>query len=327
MRMKLSRLYLAAFAVLALITSVTIHNLEIDSDYLSELTASVEGNRRVEFSVPERETGKSYLTFFAIGDSGTGKNSQKDVAASMAKVAQQEPVSFILLLGDNFYSSGVDSVNDEQWRTKFEDVYTGLDVPFYAILGNHDYRKNPQAQVEYTAYSKRWKMPEKYYTFTERIDSATTAQFFMINTTPLTGSHYEQNGYEERMLVWLEQQLQKSKATWKIVAGHHPVYSNGRHGDTRELIVKVKPLLEKYGVHLYLCGHDHSLQLIKPVGGVHYIVSGGGGKSTGVKWKENTTFAATHQGFVKIRLSHNDLVTEFYDRNGIISYADYLVRK
>ncbi len=327
--MKMSKLYLAVFVILALISSITIHTLEIDSDYLLEVTASVEGNRRVDFSVPERETGKSYLTFFAIGDSGTGKDAQKDVAISMAKVAAQEPISFILLLGDNFYAGGVDSVNDEQWRLKFEDVYTGknLDIPFYAILGNHDYRKNPQAQVDYTFRSRRWKMPEKYYTFTERVDATTTAQFFMLNTTPLTGTHYEQSGYEERMLAWFEQELQKSKATWKIVAGHHPVYSNGRHGNTPEMIAKVKPLLEKYGVHLYLCGHDHSLQLIKPVGGVHYIVSGGGGKSTSVKWKENTTFAATHRGFVKIRLSSNDLVTEFYDRTGIISYADYLVRK
>lgn len=323
------KLYLTILAILALTAITAIHTLEIDSDYLSELTASVEGNRRVEFSIPERETGKKYLTFLAIGDSGTGKDPQKDVAASMAKVAELEPISFILLLGDNFYSSGVDSVRDEQWRTKFEDVYTGksLDVPFYAILGNHDYRKNPQAQVDYTAHSRRWKMPEKYYTFTERIDSTTTAQFFMLNTTPLTGAHYEQNGYEEQMLEWFEQQLQKSTATWKIVAGHHPVYSNGRHGDTHELLTRVKPLLEKYGVHLYLCGHDHSLQLIKPVKGVHYIVSGGGGKSTGVKWKENTTFAATQRGFVKIRLSQSDIVTEFYDSNGIISYANYLVRR
>ena len=54
--------------------------------------------------------------------------------------------------GDNFYlnntnglfgqdHSGVSSVNDPFWKSKFSNVYSGAGVqlPVYAILGNHDY--------------------------------------------------------------------------------------------------------------------------------------------------------------------------------------------
>lgn len=61
-------------------------------------------------------------------------------------------------------------------------------------------------------------------------------------------------------LNWLEQTLNQSSADWLIVAGHYPIYSGGEHGNTPELQAQVKPLLEKYGVDAYLCGHDHTLQ-------------------------------------------------------------------
>ena len=46
---------------------------------------------------------------------------------------------FVVLLGDNFYEDGVASVDDPQWQTKFEDPYANIDLPFYAVLGNHDH--------------------------------------------------------------------------------------------------------------------------------------------------------------------------------------------
>ena len=46
------------------------------------------------------------------------------------------------LLGDNIYDSGVTSVTDPQWQTKFEIPYMGVNLPFYVVLGNHDYGGN-----------------------------------------------------------------------------------------------------------------------------------------------------------------------------------------
>jgi tartrate-resistant acid phosphatase type 5 len=62
-------------------------------------------------------------------------------------------------------------------------------------------------------------------------------------------------------------------ATWLIVAGHYTIYSLADHGDNPELISRLVPLFAKYGVHVYLHGHDHVLQHISWQG-VEYITSG-----------------------------------------------------
>lgn len=49
----------------------------------------------------------------------------------------------------------------------------------------------------------------------------------------------------------------KGNPTWLLVAGHYPVFSTGEHGDTSELKNYLVPLLQKYRVHAYFCGHDH----------------------------------------------------------------------
>lgn len=42
----------------------------------------------------------------------------------------------------------------------------------------------------------------------------------------------------------LESALQESSANWKIVVGHHTIKSIGHHGETKELVQRVLPVLE-----------------------------------------------------------------------------------
>lgn len=57
---------------------------------------------------------------------------------------------------------------------------------------------------------------------------------------------------------WLEEQLKKSDARWKIVVLHHPLYSI--KGSMNNLFQRTmfNPLVEKYGVDLVLQGHEHA---------------------------------------------------------------------
>src|SRR5262249_27146044 len=127
------------------------------------------------------------LNFLAMGDWGRqGEYNQKAVAEQMAVTAKAMDAQFVLALGDNFYPSGVQSVNDPQWRTSFEDIYSAhaLNVDWYVALGNHDYRGNPQAEVEYSNVSRRWRMPSRYFTVRQALGNGEYAQFFIIDTSP-----------------------------------------------------------------------------------------------------------------------------------------------
>lgn len=269
-----------------------------------------------EFSIPDKVPGKSYVYFIAIGDQGTGNSSQRRVARLMNEKAGEDSCNFVITLGDNFYRKGVTSTNDRQWQSKFVVMYDlpHLNVPFYPTLGNHDHADDrARYQVEYSKKSSKWKMPNNYYTFTRTIDAHSSIQFFALDTDVIDDG--------SQQIQWLESELQASTATWKIVYGHHPVYSYGMHGNEERMMDLVRPLLEKYLVDAYICGHDHDRQLIGPVKGVHYIVAGTGAKSRDTRYGELTIFAETNLGFAWFRITDDEFHLQFINGDGDVEYA------
>ena len=113
------------------------------------------------------------LHFIAMGDWGrNGADHQQQVATQMGATAKEIGSMFTIATGDNFYPSGVISEWDPLWKYSFEDIYTDfhLQWDWYPVLGNHDYKSNPDAQVKYSSISRRWKMPARYYTKTIAIN-------------------------------------------------------------------------------------------------------------------------------------------------------------
>jgi len=280
------------------------------------------------FTVPPAKPDVNYLRFLVIGDWGTGRPDQHAVAEAMALRARTEPVSFILTVGDNFYESGVKDTNDPLWKTAFEDMYAiqGLEVPFYASLGNHDHKGSVQAQIDYGSVNPRWKMPHEYYNFSNTLPDGTKIEFFAIDTEPLTK---KKPGYDVQ-IGWLNRELEGSDAHWKIVFGHHPFFSNGdEHGDDPGLAELLKPIFEKYKVDVFMAGHEHTLEMLKPVNGVNYFVSGaaaGIDKAYGIKWTNRDEYAATLGGFTAVRMSRHEMVIEFIRLDGKTQYA-YVISK
>jgi predicted phosphodiesterase len=203
------------------------------------------------------------LRVLAFGDFGTGSPAQAETAKAMLEYHKLHPFDFGLTLGDNFYSRGMTSPDDPRWQTQWEQLYGPLGIKFYATLGNHDWNSadSPAAEILYSQRSPNWRLPAPYYTFT-----AGAVQFFAFDTVEIN----------EAELQWLEAELAKSKAPWKVVYGHYHIYSATR-GDNKTLIDRLLPVLKKGHVDVYLNGHDHNLQEEKPEDGVHFFVSGGGG--------------------------------------------------
>lgn len=285
--------------------------------------------------------GTPSLKFLVFGDWGgggswrTGSNyRQRQVATGMASVIKRKDrgANFVIGVGDNFYPSGVEGISDRAWRTTFEEVYDPQRFPmtFYMILGNHDYGKDPMAQVKYHQLKNktatgRWYMPDQYYTFLKTLADSTVVQFFALDTQILI----EDNAYRdyrdrtqgavnesEQQMAWLTTRLAESQARWKIVLMHHPVFSNGHHGDTAWLISRLKPLFERYHVNAVFSGHEHHLEALEPVNGVHYFVSGAAANTRDVTWRENTLFAYADVGFTWCRITRDKLLVVMCDKNG-----------
>ncbi|XP_077981556.1 tartrate-resistant acid phosphatase type 5-like [Glandiceps talaboti] len=213
------------------------------------------------------------------------------VASTMGKIADNHGSQFTIALGDNFYETGVKDVNDKRFQETFENVFTAssLQQPWYVCAGNHDHKGNITAQLAYTSVSQRWNFPELYYSKRFTIpNSSSSLLMVLIDTVILTGNTddltpgTELEGPDDPVLAdaqlqWIEATLKASTDDYIIVGGHYPVWSIAEHGPNNLLVTQLKPLLEKYDVTAYLCGHDHNLQHLKEnSSSVDYFVIGAG---------------------------------------------------
>jgi acid phosphatase len=273
------------------------------------------------------------LDFLVVGDWGrNGASHQREVAMQMGQAGAGLGSRTVFSVGDNFYEDGVQSATDPQWRTSFEDIYTAgaLQVPWYVALGNHDYRGVPQAQLDYAKTSSRWRMPRRYYKVSGTELGAPHVDFFVVDTSPLVHKYREkvhsviaQNVASQDVdaqIKWLDQELGKSTAAWKLVVGHHTIYSGGSgHGDTPETQELIDPLLKKHGVQAYINGHDHDLQHIRR-GSVDYVCCGAGSEVRPVEAIDGTLFCAARSGFAALRCEPAALTVEFRDYTGATLY-------
>ena len=264
------------------------------------------------------------LEFLVVGDWGRGgADRQLEVGAQMGRTAAAIGSRFVVSVGDNFYEDGVTSPDDPQWDGSFEFIYSApsLQIPWHAILGNHDYIGNVQAQIDYSARSSRWRMPARYFQRREHLSDGTPADFFYLDTNPFLreywGTKVRVDGQDTAaQLAWLDAALAMSDAPWKIVIGHHPVHTVARERrDTPELIARLKPLLRKHRVSIYLNGHDHNLQYT-PIDGGHWITSGAGSETNRVKKAEGDEFGTDQHGFMTVSLSAETFAFAFINESG-----------
>ena len=248
---------------------------------------------------------QSRVSLLVVGDWGTGGQPARRVGEAMAAQHAVLPADAIISTGDNIYNSGVKSVDDPQWISKFEKIYPAarLPIPFWAVLGNHDHRGNPDAQVDYTGKKladgsvTRWRMPARNWsTVFKSSDGKVRVRVVGIDTQELVVGE----AARKLRLAWIDSVLASAKEEWIVCVGHHPVYAHGHYGNTPVLVKKLAPILEKHGVNAYLNGHEHDLQLIRRINGVRYIISGAGSGTRKTGTGKNTEFASQSLGFFRL---------------------------
>ena len=116
--------------------------------------------------------------------------------------------------------------------------------------------------------------------------------------------------------------------TWLLVAGHYPIFSQGSHGDILELKRYLLPLLLKYKVHAYVCGHDHISEHLQ-YGSLHAFVAGAGAMTDQLKESSNATLLWSGTGysaFAAVIASATELNVSFIDSSSRIRYSYVLAQ-
>jgi len=272
------------------------------------------------------------FNFFIISDWGwNGFKYQQVVADEMGTAGEKTNPKFIVSCGDNFQLQGVASTQDPLWLVNFENVYKNLSlqVDWYPVLGNHDYKGNTQAEIDYSNISRRWRLEAHYYTFARTVNDSVSVRFIFLDTPPFVEEYHRGNGYPDiskqdtaKQIQWLTDVLANSKEQWKLVFGHHPIYSASKtHGNTPEMIRKVKPLLEKYNAQFYICGHDHDFQHLREKDGkIDYIVTGTGGEPRPASSNALSIFSGSTPGFSIVSFHGDSIHVHFVDAKGHAIY-------
>lgn len=194
------------------------------------------------------------VAFLAVGDYGVGGSRELEIGLRMKRFEAQHPANMLVTLGDNDYLESP-ALFRSNWRKSFGWARAG-GLRVGGVLGNHDYELG-RGRYELGTLG----MPSRYYTRT-----LGDVQLFFLDS----------NAVSTRETTWLEQELSRSVATWKIAVFHHPPYTCGGHSGDADVVRSWVPLFQSYGVQLVLSGHDHNYQRFAPKNGVTYVVHGGG---------------------------------------------------
>jgi hypothetical protein len=215
--------------------------------------------------------------------------------------------SFVVMLGDNVYDGGT----PEDYRLKFELPYkTFLEegIEFYAVIGNHDDPNQP-------SYGPFNMGGERYYTFAPDTPLLadvlrTRVRFFMLDT----------ESFDWTQQAWLDRELGRSDATWKIPVFHRPIYTSGRYGSPARIFRSaLEPLFVRHGVRVALSGHEHFYERTHPQQGITYFVSGAAGSLRVNDMRRSSLTAKgfdTDYSFMLFEIAGDDLFYQAISRTG-----------
>jgi hypothetical protein len=218
----------------------------------------------------------------------------------------------VISVGDNFYDDGVTASDAmSNFEGSFASIYDypALEsLPWTAVMGNHDYHGDVDVQIGDgmrkmagdTECGPRWDAVRSGYREFGK-NALGIVGVCLIDTNPWIKSYREKpekyslggligtgtwEQWENDEIASLERCLVESRASWKIVVGHHGIVTYSPHGGSQPELLRVRLTLEKFGAAAYFNGHDHNLQHIVPepvanvpgseAAAVRYVTTGAG---------------------------------------------------
>jgi hypothetical protein len=265
-----------------------LEHLEFDADYVYRVRLE---NRPISQSGFRTRTVHPKTKFAVFGDCGAGSPGQAAVAYQVNKLNPD----FVLLTGDNVYSSGLAS----EYRKRFFTMYMAplasptrgaplmQRIPFYSLLGNHDIRGNdlrvypdgmawyyysdlptngPITEHEPEILGKNHQIAHFRRATENRFPKMSNYAFRHgnIHVVCIDANTYV-NPLDEGLVNWLRNEFKNHKNEWRIVSYHQPAFNSSNAHYNYQVMRMLSPLLEELGVDLVLTGHVHNYQRSAPM--------------------------------------------------------------
>jgi len=176
----------------------------------------------------------------------------------MSDLMLKEKAHIYILLGDIVHHGNELDLWEDYFSIDRELLRQTVFIP---VIGNHD-----------ISYENNF---NKFFGLTP------LAPYFQKNIygLPIVGlettREFEKNDFQLRLMNQFS--TNNSTKLLPLIFGHHPVYSNGKHGPRADLIKFLVPHIKKLKLPVYFAGHDHNYQRFEPIEGTQYIITGGGG--------------------------------------------------
>ena len=266
-------------------------------------------------------TDRNHYAFMYVGD--VQDSDSKRVNTTLRSALSSHPeVEFCLFGGDL-----VERPIDYHWQ----EVYDGLDsirqsCPVMTVTGNHDYLKSVICHLE-----RRFQLVFSYFQDSQvGVNQVYTLKYNDMQLFFLDSNREFFYLFTQR--AWLQEQLARSKARWKIVVLHHPLHSV--KGRSNNLIQRwmFASLIEEMGVALVLQGHEHSYAR-KTVtnddgGNTTYIISHCSGKNYTPKNEDDFDIFSTEGRYYQvIAVDGNTLSVSAYDADSGMLFDKTEIRK
>ena len=244
---------------------VAVRDLSPDTTYLYSLKAGGDawawGPWR---TVKTGRSGSGRLEFLYMGDAQTGL---EDWGKRLTTAYRRHPgLEFIMLAGD-LVDRGNERTNWDHFFLRAEEIFERM--PVMPCVGNHEYLDmGPRLYRSFFTLPRNGPAgiaPGLVYQF-----EVGPAFIAVLDSTLAVSDPRE----ARRQADWLDAALAQTRAGWKLVMFHHPVYPSHPWRDTPVLRDHWVPVFDKHHVDLVLQGHDHAYMRTYPMRG-HCRVSDG----------------------------------------------------
>ena len=219
---------------------------ELQPDHEYAYRAVTDGKTSPWYRFRTYADNRQQMSFLYVGDVQDSVGGQAN--RFLREALSRHPESEFLICGGDL----TERPTHQHWEQAFLDVDSvAQSMPLLAVTGNHDYLKGVLMRLERRfslvfSYFLESKVDDnQVYTFCEG-----PVQFFLLDSN-------REFTYLLTQRQWLKEQLSQSRAPWKIVVLHHPLFSIKGYNNLIQRWM-FNDLIEDEGVDLVLQGHEHA---------------------------------------------------------------------